>query len=277
MEEIPTDNKNYKNNYCENLFNQTTHREDDGRFCVRIPLKECSSVLGDSYIIAEKRLIQLEEKFKRKPAFKDEYRKFIREYEQLGHMTEIPKPIFGYYLPHHAVLKETSEKTKLRVVFDASAKTSTGISLNDIQYIGPVVQDDLFSILLRYRQHRFVVSADVEKMYRQILVEPEQRIIQLILWRDDPTQTIRIFRLNSVTYGTASAPFLSTRCLYQLGLDCSDKVVSKSIKDDFYIDDLLSGTDDPTELIHIVQPVTDILKSAGLPLRRWRTNCPSIF
>ncbi|XP_044760883.1 uncharacterized protein LOC123318338 [Coccinella septempunctata] len=279
LEEIPRDNKNLKNNYCENLFSRTTHREHDGRFCVRIPLKESSSVLGDSYKIAEKRLMQLEEKFKRKPVFKEEYRKFIREYEQLGHMTEIPKPIFGCYLPHHAVLKETSETTKLRVVFDASAKTSTGISLNDIQYIGPVVQNDLFSILLRYRQHKFVVSADVEKMYRQILVEPEQRILQLILWHDDPTQTIRVFRLNTVTYGTASAPFLSTRCLHQLGLDCNDcdEVVSKCIKDDFYIDDLLSGTDDPAELIHIVQSITEILRSAGLPLRRWRTNCPSIF
>lgn len=96
----------------------------------------------------------------------------------------------------------------MRVVFDGSCKTTGGRSFNDIQLVGPVVQDDLFSILLRFRYNAFVVTGDIEKMYRQI-----ERHLQLILWRDKSTQPIKIFQLNTVTYGTASAPFLSTRCL----------------------------------------------------------------
>ncbi|KYM97734.1 hypothetical protein ALC62_11575 [Cyphomyrmex costatus] len=73
-------------------------------------------------------------------------------------------------LPHHAVLKPDSDTTKLRVVFDASAKTSSGLSLNDVQMVGPTIQQDLFNILTRFRQHVHAVSADVTKMYRQIKV-----------------------------------------------------------------------------------------------------------
>lgn len=138
-------------------------------------------------------------------------------------MSEVLKPEIGCYLPHHAVIKDISETSKLRVVFDASAKTSTGISFNEIQHIGPVVQDNLYSILLRYSQHQYVVSADVEKTYRQILIQPSQRRLQLILWRDESLQPIKIFELNTVTYGTALAPFLSTRCLLQLSKECKDQ------------------------------------------------------
>lgn len=59
-----------------------------------------------------------------------------------------------YFLPHHGVFKEHSTTTKLRVVFDASAKSSTGKSLNDIQFTGPSLQNDIFSILLRFRQFK---------------------------------------------------------------------------------------------------------------------------
>lgn len=82
-------------------------------------------------------------------------------------------PSEGYYLPHHGVVKETSATTKLRVVFDASTKTTSGKSLNDIQRVGPTVQNELFTILIRFRRHAIALCADVEKIYRQVLVQPE--------------------------------------------------------------------------------------------------------
>lgn len=78
------------------------------------------------------------------------------EYLELKHMKEIRKDSSEwdiqpqYYLPHHCVIKESSATTKLRVVFDASSKTTEGVSLNDILMVGPVLQQDLFSILLRF-------------------------------------------------------------------------------------------------------------------------------
>lgn len=277
LEEIPVELlPSVEHDYCENLFNDTTYRDENGRFCVQLPLRDSPCVLGESYHIAEQRLFQVERKLRRSPSLRTDYNEFMEEYETLGHMSEVAKPSHGCYLPHHAVKKESSETTKLRVVFDASAETSSGISFNNIQYVGPVVQDDLFSILLRFRQHRYVVSADVEKMYRQTLIQPQQRHLQMVLWREKEELPIKIFELNTVTYGTASAPFLSTRCLLQLSKESPDKTIAELIKFDFYIDDFLSGSSSECELSAIISTITHTLHSAGLPLRKFRTNAPSI-
>ncbi|XP_037960437.1 uncharacterized protein LOC119689635 [Teleopsis dalmanni] len=138
------------------------------------------------------------------------------EYERLGHMTEVNLDSMltpRYFIPHHCVLKPDSTTTKLRVVFDASAKTISGHSLNDLMYNGPAVESDLFSTLLRFRRPRFVFTTDIEKMYRQVLINPEDRRYQLIIWRSSPNSTIRYYQLNTITYGTRAAPYLATRCL----------------------------------------------------------------
>lgn len=263
---------------CENLFTQTTTRVDNGRFSVQIPLKESAESLGDSYEVAKTRFLSLERKLVRNPQYKRMYSDFMQEYLSLGHMTRIDndytKPF--YFLPHHGVLREDSVTTKLRVVFDASQKTSTQKSLNDIQLIGPALQNDLFSILLRFRQYKYVACADIEKMFRQILVHEEQRNLQLILWRENPSDPLSVYRLNTVTYGTASAPYLCIRCVRQLGLECTDELVSQTILEDFYVDDLITGANSKTQLSYICKKVTEICQSGCFPLRKWITNSPNI-
>lgn len=107
------------------------------------------------------------------------------EYEQLGHMrkveTESAGPLRRCFLPHHPVIKQESTTTKVRVVFDASSKTSSGTSLNDALLVGPVIQDDLRSIILRSRTSQVMLVADVEKMFRQIHICQEDMGLQSIL------------------------------------------------------------------------------------------------
>ena len=87
----------------------------------------------------------------------------------------------GYYLPHHCVTKLSSTATKHRVVFDASAKAPNLQSLNDNLMVGPKLQADL---LLKFR---YAFSADIEKMYRQIAINPEDYKYHLLLWRNNST------------------------------------------------------------------------------------------
>ncbi|GFY32209.1 integrase catalytic domain-containing protein [Trichonephila clavipes] len=124
----------------------------------------------------------------------------------------------AYYLPHHAVLRD-SRTTKLRVVFDASAKSTSGYSLNDILMVGPRVQRDVYPILVSFRTFQIAVCADLEKMFRQIWISSEDTNWQRILWRDNPKETVKEYRLTTVTYGTSCAPYLSTRTLTQLAFD----------------------------------------------------------
>lgn len=87
-----------------------------------------------------------------------------------------------YFIPHHCVLRPESSTTKLRLVFDALSKTSSGKSLNDILLIGPSFQSELFTILLRFRLPRFLFTTDMEKMYRQIWIHPKNKQYHIILW-----------------------------------------------------------------------------------------------
>ncbi|XP_071580899.1 uncharacterized protein [Temnothorax nylanderi] len=180
------------------------------------------------------------------PQLREEYTNFLDEYERLGHMTEIPVSDVteeGYFIPHHPVFKRDSHTTKLRVVFNASSKSSTGVSLNDVLLAGPTLQEDLFSIVTRFRTHRYVRSADIEKMYRQVKVYPEDGKYQMIVWRKSPKDPIKIYILNTATYGTVPASFLVVRSLLQLSEDerkCFP-LARRVLLEDFYMDDALTG------------------------------------
>lgn len=269
--------------FCEELFQNTTIQNPDGRFVVKLPLKYPVSSLGDSKELATKCFMNLEKRLQANPELNSEYSDFLFEYESLGHMTEVkPFELEGkicYFLPHHCVLKPSSNTTKLRVVFNGSAVTKSGLSLNNILRVGPTVQEELFSIILRTRKHNIMITADIAKMYRQILVDQDQRSLQLILWRSNPESDIKIYQLNTLTYGTAPAAFLATRCLKEISIQCekSDPEISKIIRNDFYVDDLCTGCSSVEDAKYIKQRISEILNSAGFPLRKFMSNCVDIL
>ncbi|XP_076483019.1 uncharacterized protein LOC117165429 [Bombus vancouverensis nearcticus] len=167
------------------------------------------------------RLASLHRRFQRDKQYETAYSAVIQEYLDLGHMTKINTDHatdHGYYLPHHGVIKESSNTTKLRVVFDGSASSTTGVSLNDALHTDPKLQEDLRNILLRFRSFQYVLTGDIEKMYRQFILRPEDRPYQKILWRADNGE-IETYRLNTVTFGLSAAPYLAIRCLKQLAED----------------------------------------------------------
>ncbi|KAH1028858.1 hypothetical protein HUJ05_002181 [Dendroctonus ponderosae] len=182
-------------------------------------------------------------------------------------------------MSHHQVEKADSTTSRTRVVFNASMQTSSGLSLNHVLKVGPVVQRDLFSILPRFRKHKFVLIGDLEKMYRQILVRPEDRGLQCIVWRDNPNSPMQHYTLNNITYGTASASFLATRCLLEIARDKESKhpLESEIIQNDFYVDDLLTGYNNIDQLIVIRKNLTNIFAEYGFRLRKFQSNSSSVL
>lgn len=268
---------------CEISFVNNTSRDESGRFVVHLPLKSNFRSLGDSEERALNRFYALEKRLRNSPSLAFEYKQFLAEYQKLGHMSEVdrnsPRQFPIYYLPHHGVEKPASTTTKLRVVFDASSKTTSNLSLNDVLKIGPTVQSDLFSVLLRFRQHEYVLIADISKMYRQVLVHESERSLQRILWRESPDQEVRAFELNTVTYGTASASFLATRCLKQIAIENSTEypIESEIISRDFYVDDLLTGNSDLGQLIRVRDNISKLLLRYGFYLRKYQSNHPNLI
>ena len=136
------------------------------------------------------------------------------------------------------------------------------------------MQQDLYSILLRFRTHLVCFTADIAKLYRQINVQPQYRDLQRILWRYSSDKPIPEYNLTTVTYGNPSAPYLATRCLKKLADNnkCQHPKAAHMLSNDFYVDDLLSGTSTIEDAIKVQQEISPLLQTAGFTLRKWASN-----
>ncbi|XP_039442932.1 uncharacterized protein LOC120423264 [Culex pipiens pallens] len=264
---------------CESLFQSTTTRTPEGRYVVRYPRKPgFENLLGDSKTAALRRFRLLERRLERDAQLKEDYHKFMREYVELGHM-QLVEPdekdkTPSCYLPHHPVFKDSSTTTKVRVVFDGSAATSTGFSLNQALCVGPVVQEDLLSLLLRFRNYPVALVADAAKMYRQVLVHPEDRRLQRIFWRFSPDSPIQTYELQTVTYGLAPSAYLATRSLQQLAQDEGHEypLGGPALESNFYVDDFIGGADTVEDAIRLRKELTELLAKGGFEMRKWTSN-----
>ncbi|XP_053687053.1 uncharacterized protein LOC128736588 [Sabethes cyaneus] len=269
---------------CMEYFTKTTRRQPSGRYTVSYPRNdELLAKLGDSKEISERRFLQIEKRLGRDEKLREQYADFMKVYECMGHMKliddEHDTDVKRCFLPHHPVVKEDSTTTKVRVVFDASAKTSSNVSLNDSLLVGPVIQEDLRSIILRSRTRQVMVVADIEKMFRQIDIHPEDRQFQCILWRTSPNVPLSTYELSTVTYGTKPAPFLATRVLMQLATDEEKRfpLASTAVREDFYMDDVITGADDPITATELRIQLQEMLRSGGFWLRKFASNCETVL
>ena len=265
---------------CEEHFSRNTSRSANKKFVVKLPFKESKLSIGSSAQMAVRRLNSLEKRLATNQNYYKEYIAFMREYETLGHMTRVKStyrdasqcvPVF---IPHHFVLKAESTTTKFRVVFDASAKTSSGSALNDNLHVSPTLQDNIVDIILRFRIHPIAFTADIAKMYRQIDVCNEDRIYQHILWRESPEDEIKQYQLNTVTYGTASAPYLAVKCLRVLAAEShlSYPLASSITHDSFFVDDVMHSLPEINIAIQAHDELCKMTSGGGFKLRKWVTN-----
>lgn len=264
---------------CEEIFEKTHQRLASGKYVVKLPLKNNEVELGQTRNMAVATFLQLEKKFARNSNYFDQYKKFIDEYIELGHMIETNEEAkIINYLPHHAVFKESST-TKIRVVFDASRKSSNHKSLNDNLMVGPTLQQDMSAIIMRWRKHKIAFTADIEKMYRQIWVNDEHTNLQRIIWRNTPKEKLREYKLLTVTYGTSCAPYLAIKTLQQLAHDeqSNSPEAAKIILSDFYVDDIASGADDVEHAKWLQCEIRNTLARGGFNLRKWASNSTELL
>ncbi|XP_075150742.1 uncharacterized protein LOC142224843 [Haematobia irritans] len=273
--------------WCEELYLRTTYRNDNGRYVVSLPFKReypKDLQLGLSRNNAISQFKRNESRLMRNPELKIQYDRVLLEYADLGHMTMIDENKVNssntvYYLPHHAVFKPDSATTKLRVVFNASSVTSNGVSLNNVLYTGPVLQANLIVLILRWRLFRFVFNADIEKMYRQILIHPDQASYQRIVFRLAPDDIIQDFELNTVTFGVNCAPYLAIRTLLRLADDVEGEfpTAAEIIRSQMYVDDILAGAHSLDDAMTSRDELMEVLGSAGFNLRKWTSNVQGLL
>lgn len=270
---------------CEDYFVAQFRRTGEGRFVVPLPFKNPSHkpIFSGSRAIALKRFLSLEKKLQNNSEFSKNYVAFMEDYVACRHLEECRPPEVDvgnfYYIPHHGVLRPLSTSTPLRVVFDASAKDAHATSLNETLLPGQKLQNNIFHLLLRFRWHNVVFTADVKQMYRQILVTPEDAEYQRILWRPSIKEPVRDYRLLTVTYGVTSAPYQALRTIAQLAHDSASEHPSGSaiLARDIYVDDVVSGAQSIEEARQARSELSAILASGGFHLRKWTSNREDFF
>lgn len=155
---------------CEKHFVVNTRRLESGQCKVRLPMTSELQPLSESCEHPKSRLLKYEQRLLIQPQIRNRYIAFVNVYEKLGHMMPVDvdkeearnkkEECTPFYMLYFGLVKETSSATKLRVVFNASERTSNGVSFNDVLMVGATVQDDVHSILQRFRVHKISFSAD---------------------------------------------------------------------------------------------------------------------
>ena len=259
-------------------FDDTVIRTEDGRYSVQLTRKMPTPVLGDSRKMAKSRLQQSRRSMKKKGKLA-EFDAAVAEYAEMGHSERVPEeevqklPYECCYLPMHGVVREASETTRLRIVFDASAKTSTGVSLNDTLLTGPSMYPFLTSILNKFRCNAVGMAADISKMFREVGIQEVERDFHRYLV-EEAGGKITEFRMNRLTFGVKTSPFAATKVLLKMAEDykASHPAAARVIEKEFYVDDMLSGAETVEEATELREEVTDLLKKGCMTIRKWLSN-----
>ena len=264
-------------------FEENHRRTAEGRFIVPLPKKHNHPPIGESRSQAVRRFLSLERSLRSKGEF-DALDSVIQEYFNLKHAEPVPdadcdKPSQQvFYLPMHAVKKESSTTTRVRVVFDASAKSSSGTSLNDILHVGPTVHSPLIDVLLRFRLHRIALTADVSKMYRAIELVGSDRDLHRFVWRSSPNDPLTDYRMTRVTFGVSASSFAANMSVKRnaldntLGFPKAADVVATS----FYVDDCLTGAESVEKAVDLHQQLVTLFHKGGFLLRKWNSSNPQV-
>ncbi|XP_050061681.1 uncharacterized protein LOC126551703 [Aphis gossypii] len=284
LEELPTvRHLSPDERAAEEHYKVTTTRLKSGRFMVSLPFRTASPLLGDSKFAAIRRFQALENRLNQDPPLQRQYADFMQDYLDAGHMELIPPEqvgnVFHYYIPHHCVLRPESSTTKLRVVFNTSARTSAGYSLNESLYTGPKLQPDIQVVLLRARLWKYVFMTDIKQMYRQIMVRPADRDYLRILWRFSKDTPVQEYRLCTVTYGTSAAPFQALRTLQELATVDGKLFPSAAsiLLNDTFVDDILTGANTEKNVLEYQSQLINLCSLAKFELRKWANNNSTIL
>ena len=228
----------------------------DNRYEVKRPIKDnLIELYSDNYLLATHHLKGLRTILCKDKGLMIRYNNIFKDYLDNGIIERVETPADNkelvHYLPHHPVVREDKETTKVRIVFVASLKMKTQPSLNDVLHSGPCLLPFLQEILWQFRIGKIGLVADVIQTFLQISINKEHRDLVRFLWYEDIYKenpelvTLRFFRVvfsltcsPSLLNGTISAH------LQQFNGSVNLKEFICKFLRDLYVDDSSSSFDD---------------------------------
>ena len=276
--------KEHETSVYDKFSNDITFTEK--RYQVKLPFKGNHPMLPDNYTVALRRLTTTIKKLKNQPEILKQYEGVIREQLHSGVVEmvpqdQIPPPGDVHHLPHRTVVRLDRDTTKVRVVYNASSKVF-GPSLNDCLHIGPFLNPLLFDILLRFRVHEVALTADIEKAFLNIKIDPEHREFVRFLWIEDPNKespAVMVLRFARVVFGVNSSPFILNATIRHHLNTCLpvDSALARELLKSLYVDDYVSENGDVDSAFKLAKKIKLCLKSGGFNMRKWSSNSESLL
>ena len=256
----------------------------DQRYTMPIPFKRNPPNLPNNKQVAEKRLQSLQKRLNKDANLKERYTEELNKLLEKGYAEEVPqddKRDDGkvWYLPHHPVFNPKKPE-KCRVVFDCAAKYG-GASLNDHINQGPDLTNKLVGVLLRFRQGKIGFTADIEAMFHQVLVSPDDRDVLRFLWMDaSDASKLKTYRMKAHLFGGVWSPscanFALKKAAEEFKCDYPEEVVT-TIDENFYVDDCLRSTDSLESATAIALQTKKLLAERGFNLTKYVSSSPALM
>ncbi|XP_058459679.1 uncharacterized protein LOC131435621 [Malaya genurostris] len=260
------------------ILNKTTFRQN-GRFVTGLLWKTDEIRFPDSLPMATKRLRNFESKLSKDLGLRRDVHKQMREYIDNGYahkatQDEISKVDANrvWYLPL-SVVAHPRKPNKRRLVWDAAAKVN-GVSLNSQLLKGPDLLVRLPGVICKFRERRIGFGGDIEKMFHQIRILPEDTHSQRFLFRFDEQLPPDIYIMNVATFGATCSP-CSAQHVMHLNADENAHEFPEAalaIKERTYMDDYFDSTDTPEEALKRALQVKLIHSRGGMNMRNWVCN-----
>ena len=233
--------------------------------------------------LAEHRLRDLMERFKRDPEFEADYRAAIKKYIDEGYASLVKDEDLQsndqYYLPHHGVYKKVygKKQKKLRVVFDAAARWKKRC-LNDGMRQGRKLQNDLAKVLIRFQMGEIAFAADVTAMYNRILLRPTDARYHRFLLREPGSDVVVTYQMDRLPFGSNCAPFLALKAVQRAASDATTgrEECIVAVTKHMYMDDLLKAANSEEEAIRNAKAIRDELAEGDFHLTNWISNSPAV-
>jgi len=272
-----------KSNWVEDFKERNIYFKD-GRFYSKLPFKNGHPPLDTNLNICQARTRQMVRRISKNGSLLRDYSEILQNQLDRGYIEFVdettPTPKSVHFINHHPVLKPQSLTTPIRIVYDCSGRSKTGVSINDCLDEGPALQNDMLHILLRFRLHKYGLFSDIEKAFHQIMLEPTERDLFRFLYLsnpEDPESRFRTLRHVVLPFGANCSPFILAAVIQKL-LDAqpSSEVV-KLLQRDLYVDNLVTGCSSKEEAVDIYNESRRIMESAQFNLRIWNSNDPQVF
>ncbi|XP_028413930.1 uncharacterized protein LOC114536783 [Dendronephthya gigantea] len=261
-------------------FKDELTRDKEGWYETSLPWKSHHPHLPSNERGSIRRLNNLVKRLEKRGIYK-EYNDIIQDQLVKGIVEPAPATAKGkeFYIPHKPVVKETAETTKLRVVYDASAKESASDpSLNECLNPGPPLQNHLWDILVRLRFLPIVLTADLEKAFLQVRIRENQRDSLRFHWKAPDSDDLTVYRFTRALFGLTCSPFLLGGVLNE-HLKSWEKrypALVEEIKGGLYVDDVMEGGDNVEEVKEKKAKTVSIFEDATFHLHKWHSNASEL-